>query len=750
MKATTLAPFKVVLIALTLVGGAWALADELPFDKERLNHWVYKPVQKPAVPVVTGRAWVKTPVDAFILKKLEDNNLTPSAPADKVTLLRRATFDLTGLPPTTEEVAAFVNDRSPKAYERVIDRLLASPRYGEKWARHWLDLARYAETDGFNGDHVRPHIWRYRDYVIRAFNNDKPYDRFVKEQIAGDELWPDDPDALVATGFNRHFPDEWNARNLRQRRQEILNDITDTVGSALLGTTYACARCHDHKFDAVLQKDYYKLQAFFAAMRTKDDFVLATKAEQADYAAKLAVWEERTKTIREQIAVVEAPAWKFFDEDALEKYPEEIEEVLTMSPAARSPLQWAFYHMARWQYQFAPGENGKNIEARLKGAEKEKWLALRKQLATFDAIKPAPLPLGSGITDIGREAPPHHLLEGGTYDAYGEQVQPGVLAVMDPRPATITPCDKAPTTGRRTALANWLTDPQNPLVARVMVNRLWQHHFGRGIIGTPNDFGMQREKETHRELLDWLAATFVEQGWSIKKMHRLMMLSNAYRQATTFNEQSAQRDADNQSLWHFRRRRLTGEELRDAILHVSGTLNAQMYGPSVFPEIPKELSGGWNRKESEDQQNRRSIYVFVRRKLRYPLFQAFDMPDTHESCGRRSVTTTAPQALNLLNDPVVLRAAQAFAGRVAQQTNNQDQQIALAYRLTYSRAPQASELQAARTFIAQQTALARERLAAQQQLALPVPAASSDQAAAAALVDFCHALLNSNEFVYVN
>jgi hypothetical protein len=742
---------KASLVVLALGCGAWTLADGLPFDKERLSHWAYKPVQKPALPTVKQRAWVKTPVDAFILRKLEDNGLAPSAPADKVTLLRRATFDLTGLPPTPEEVAAFVKDRSPKAYERVVDRLLASPRYGEKWARHWLDLARYAETDGFNGDHTRPHIWRYRDYVIRAFNNDKPYDRFIKEQIAGDELWPDDADALVATGFNRHFPDEWNARNLRQRRQEILNDITDTVGSAMLGTTYACARCHDHKFDAVLQADYYKLQAFFAGVRTKDDFVLASKAEQAEHRRKLAVWEEKTKSIREQIAALEAPAWKFFDEDALEKYPEEIDEVLTMPAAKRSPLQWAFYHMARWQYQFAPGENGKNIEARLKGEEKEKWLALRKQLAAFDAIKPAPLPLGSGITDVGREAPAHYLLKGGTYDAYGAEVQPGVLSVIDPRPTAITPCDKAPTTGRRTALANWLTDPQNPLTARVMVNRLWQHHFGRGIVGTPNDFGMMRETETHRELLDWLAATFVEQGWSIKKMHRLMMLSNAYRQAASFNEQAAQRDAENQSLWHFRRRRLTGEELRDAILHVSGTLNPQMYGPSVFPEIPRELSGGWKRDEQADRQNRRSIYVFVRRKLRFPLFQAFDMPDTHESCGRRSVTTTAPQALNLLNDPAILRAAQAFAGRVMQRAGgNLDQQITLAYQLAYNRTPTANELQAARSFLQQQTAFARERLTAKAPLALPAPAAAGDQAEAVALVDFCHALFNSNEFVYVN
>lgn len=742
---------KALLVVLTLGGSAWALARDLPFDKERLNHWVYKPARKPALPAVKGRTWVKTPVDAFILKKLEDNGLRPSAPADKITLLRRATFDLTGLPPTPEQVTAFVNDRSPKAFERVVDRLLASPAYGEKWARHWLDLARYAETDGFNADHTRPHIWRYRDYVIRAFNADKPYDRFVKEQIAGDELWPEDADALVATGFNRHFPDEFNARNLRQRRQEILNDITDTVGSVFLGTTYACARCHDHKFDAVLQKDYYQLQSFFAAMRTKDDFMLASKAEQAEHAAKLAVWEEKTKALREQLTAIEAPVRKAFYDEVFDKYPEEIQRALTMPPAQRNPLQWSFYYMSQWQYRAVLGENDKNIEPKLQGEQKAQWLGLRKQLAAFEWLKPPPLPLGSGITDVGRTAPAHYLLKGGTYDAYGAEVEPGFLSVIEPRPATITPCDKAVSTGRRTALANWLTDPNNPLTGRVLVNRLWHHHFGRGIIGTPNDFGMMRETETHRELLDWLTHTFVEQGWSIKKMHRLMMLSNAYRQAATFNESSAERDADNQALWRFRRRRLTGEELRDAILHVSGTLNPQMFGPSVFPEIPKELGGSWNRTEQAEQQNRRSIYVFVRRKLRYPLFQAFDMPDTHESCGRRSITTTAPQALNLLNDPVVLRAAQALAGRVEKQAGNDlDQQIAVAYRLVYSRPPTANQQQEARVFIGQQTALAREQLTAKAPLAQPTPATGEDQAAGAALVDFCHALLNSNEFVYVN
>lgn len=727
---------KALLIAAALGCGAWALAanaanaDELPFTKEQQNHWAYKPVVKPAVPAVKRRAWVKTPVDAFILQQLESKGLAPSAPADKVTLLRRATFDLTGLPPTPEEVDAFVADRSPRAFERVVDRLLASPRYGEKWARHWLDVARYAESDGFKADDTRPNVWRYRDYVIRAFNSDKPYDRFVKEQIAGDELWPDDPDALVATGFNRHYPDEYNARNLMQRRQEVLNDITDTLGAAFLGTTYACARCHDHKYDPVLQKDYYKLQAFFAASRAKDDYVLVSKAEQADYARKRAAWEAQTKELREQIAKLEAPALKSLYDDGFEKFPAEIQEAITMEATKRNPMQWLMYHKAQWQLHYGVDEDGNGVGNKLKGDTKKQWQTLRDELAKFDALKPAPLPIGSGLTDIGTDAPKHYLLKGGGYENYGEEVQPGYLSVIDARPATVEPCDKTTSTGRRTALANWLTDPKNPLVARVMVNRIFAYHFGRGIVGTPNDFGQMRETETHRELLDWLAATFVEQGWSMKKMHRMLMLSNAYQQAATFNAAAAQVDPDNKLLWRFRRARLSGEEIRDAALSVSGKLNWQMYGPSVFPDIPKEMEvrGGWNRKETAANKNRRSIYVFVRRNSRYPLFQAFDMPDTHESCGRRSVTTTAPQALNLLNDKTMLALAQAFSERLKPQAGNDlDAQIKLAYRLAYARQAEASEIVAAREFIQQQARLTEQPL-----------------------VDFCHALLNANEFVYVN
>jgi hypothetical protein len=749
-------PLKAALAVLALACGVYAASDDLPFTTEQLNHWAYKKVQKPEPPAVKNRAWVKNPVDAFVLAKLEGKGLKPAPAADKVTLLRRATFDLTGLPPTPEEVKAFLADNSPKAFEKVVDRLLGSPHYGEKWARHWLDLARYAESDGFKADDTRPNIWRYRDYVIKAFNEDKPYDRFIKEQIAGDELWPADADALVATGFNRHYPDEYNARNLRQRRQEILNDITDTVGAVFLGSTIGCARCHNHKYDPILQKDYYRLQAFFAAMRAKDDYVLVTPAEQDEYRRKLALWQERTKEIREQIAKIEAPVAKTIYDDSFEKYPEDIQLAITTPPEKRDTMQWLMYHKAQWQLNYGVDEDGNGVAQKLKGDKKKEWEELRKQLSAFDDIKPKPLPIGSGIADVGAQAPSTYVLKGGGYDAFGEEVQPGFLTIVDRGDAKVVPA-KGGGTGRRAALANWLASPDNPLTARIMVNRLWHYHFGRGIVGTPSDFGEMRDLETHRELLDWLAATFVEQGWSVKKMSRLILLSNAYQQSSTFDPDLAKVDPDDKLLWRFHRQRLSGEEIRDAILAISGRINFQMGGPSVFPEIPKEMEvrGGWNRNQPEDQTVRRSIYTFVRRNSRYPMFQAFDMPDTHESCSRRAVTTTAPQALNLLNDKTILISAQAFAGRVMKEAGEDvNGQIAAAYHLAFAREPDAEERKMAVSFLDRQTSLIKPRIESKQPVALPANCAvASDaaaQARAAALVDFCHVLFNSNEFVYVN
>lgn len=730
--------------------------DEL-FPEVQRNHWAFQPVRAVEPPPVQDRDWVRNPIDGFVLARLEKEGIRPSPRADKITLLRRASFDVIGLPPTPEEVRAFLEDDSPDAFEKVIDRLLASPHYGERWARHWLDLARYADSEGFKSDQTRPNIWRYRDYVIRSFNEDKPYDRFVQEQIAGDELWPEDPDARVATGFNRHYPDEHNARNLMQRRQEILHDVTTVTGSVFLGVTYGCAQCHNHRFDPILQKDYYRLQAFFANIIADDEIVLAPPQAVAAHQKQLALWEEKTAEIRREMAEIEAPVRQEILDEFVTKYPPEIQEAISLAPEKRTPYQWLMYYKAlpyldpnSYIYQ-APTSA---VVRKLKGEEKKRWEALKEQLEAFADLHPGELPIASGIRDAGREAPATSVLGGGNYSSLKEEVQPGFLTLLDPRPAKIIPPPDGNSTGRRSALARWVTDPANPLTARVMVNRLWHYHFGRGIVRTPSNFGLSGDPPTHPELLDFLAGEFVRSGWSLKTMHRLILSSNTYQQASRYREEAAEIDPDNLLFWRYPRRRLEGEIIRDAALAVSGLLNPKMGGPSVFPELPPGLDprGGWKEAEDPEEANRRSIYVFVRRNLRYPMFHVFDMPDTHESCPARESTTSPLQALTLLNNELTLEWAKAFASRVlAAAGSDVSAQIQKAYWLAYSRPPSPQEEEAVREFFEQHARIVQKRVGKGEELALPtLRPYSIDPAVAATLVDFCHMLMNSNEFVYVN
>jgi len=730
-------------IALSVLAGCAVLLAADSFSQRQREFWSFQKVKPLTPPAVTNKTWGRSPVDAFILAKLEAKNISPAPPADRIALIRRATFDLIGLPPTPQEVDEFLVDKSPTAFGKVVDRLLASPRYGERWGRHWLDLARYAESEGFKADETRPNAWRYRDYVIQSFNTDKPYDRFVQEQIAGDEMWPASPEARVATAFHRHYPDESNARVLQQRRQEILDDITDTTGAVFLGLTYGCARCHNHKFDPILQADYYRLQAFFANTAADDHISMLTAPDLAEYRRKRAMWEEQTAHIRAQIDALLEPGRKAAAKDYFDKYPPEIQAMILKPAAERSPYEWQMFAKAR-PYLEMGGENGAGP---LKGPAKEKYEALKLELATFDAINPGELPEGIGMADLGRNAPPTHILAGGVYDRPKEEVQPGFLTLLDPGIAKVTPPANGESTGRRTALAQWLTDPGNPLTARLMVNRIWHYHFGRGIAGTPSDFGVMGERPTHPELLDWLAAEFVKSGWSMKQMHRLIMNSSVYQQSAEFRKNAAETDPGNRLLWAFPRHRLEGEAIRDSSLAVAGLLNTKMGGPSVFPELPVGMPtprGGWKVSQAEER-NRRSIYIFVRRNTRYPMLEAFDMPDTHESCSRRDVTTTAPQALTMLNDRVALEWAQAFAGRVLAEKDPVDS----AFRLAYSRPPDGWEKDTAATFFHKQAPLIRERVARGEKLALP-PAMPEGMAPeqAAAWVDFCQMLMNSNEFVY--
>ena len=736
-------------IAISLIP---ALAGDAParhsFTAEQRSYWALQKVTRPALPAVHNPGWVRNPIDAFVVSQLEAKGLTPSPPADRVTLIRRVSLDLIGLPPTPEEVEAFLADRSPNAYENVVDRLLGSPNYGERWARHWLDLARYAESEGFKSDETRPNAWRYRDYVIDALNHDKPYDRFVQEQIAGDELWPEDPGARVATAFNRHYPDESNARNLLQRRQEILNDITDTVGSVFLGLTYGCARCHNHKFDPILQADYYRLQAFFANIRAMDDFALIGPQAIRRRQEQMTVWEEKTQSIRNEMSAIVAPKRKQMVDELFAKYPLEIQDAILKPAGERTPIEWQMYYKAKPYMNPSDDEVVEN----LKEKDKSRWSNLNAELTKYANLYPGDLPVGTGIADVSRQTPETHVLSVGVYDAPKEKVEPGFLTILDPSPARVSTPSGIESTGRRTALASWLTDPQNPLPARVMVNRLWHYHFGRGIVATPSDFGSMGERPSHPALLDWLASELVRRRWSLKAMHRLMVTSNTYQQSSLFNETATKVDPQDLWLWRFPRQRLEAEVIRDSALWVSGRLNLEMSGPSIFPELPPgmESRGGWRVTDSVPERDRRSVYVFVRRNTRYPLFEAFDMPDTHESCARRNVTTTAPQALSLLNSRLTLEWAQAFAGRVlAAAGASTEDQIDMAFRLAYSRRPESSENEIAKAFFKRQRDLLSEK--PQDQLAMPTAfSASSDPLSAAALVDFCHVLINSNEFVYRN
>jgi hypothetical protein len=721
-----------------------------PFTPAQRAYWAFQPIKRATPPVVKQADRVANPIDAFLASRLEAGGLKFSPAADKVTLLRRVSFDLTGLPPTPAEVDAFVADNSPKAFEKVVDRLLASPHYGERWGRHWLDLARYAESEGFKSDETRPNAWRYRDYVIKSFNDNKPYDRFMKEQIAGDELWPNDPQARIATAFNRHYPDESNARNLVQRRQEILNDITDTVGSTFLAMTFGCARCHTHKFDPILHTDYYRLQAFFANTSADDEIPLTSAKEIAEYKVKKAVWNEKTKPVRDRIEALLAPKKQQILKEFLDKYPDEIQAIIAKPAAERTPFEWQMFEKARPYLTIDDDAAGKALKA----DEKKQYQALLTELKQFASIDPGEMPIGIGMHDISASAPVTHRLNAGNYEAPAEEVRPGFLSIINANDPQVIPPAGVNSTGRRAALANWLASPENPLPARVMVNRIWSNHFGEGIAPSPSDFGLMGGKPTNPELLDWLASEFVRSGWDMKAMHKLIVTSTAYRQSSDFNAAASEEDQRNKLLWRFPRMRLEGEVIRDSALSVSGLLNEKVGGLSIFPELPLGAGkprGGWNVSEPVER-NRRSVYIFVRRNARYPMMEAFDMPDTHESCGRRNQTTTAPQAMTLLNSKVSLEWSQAFAGRILKEAGaDLGAQIDDAFRLAYGRKPDGSEKDTVMTFLTKQQGLIADRKSAGQKLALPSSMPEGfDATRGAALVDFCQMLLNSNEFVYRN
>ncbi len=705
-----------------------AHAAEKPITAEDRQHWAFVAPTRPELPKVKERRWVRNAIDAFILAALEENQLHHAPEADRPTLLRRLRFDLTGLPPTPDEVEAFIKDDRPDAFEKVVDRLLASPEYGERWAQHWLDLARYADTDGFEFDQARPNAWRYRDWVVEALNRDLPYDEFLRRQLAGDEVAPDDASAFIATGFNRCYPDMVDLNDQGLRRQNALNDITETTGLVFLGLTVGCARCHDHKFDPIRQSDFYRLQAFFSPARFRDDYPIVAPRERFEYEQKLDAWEQAVALVQAKLIRLEAPVREAVAPGLPKNLTDDAIAALQKPESERSPaeVRLAFEALAK-DKRVKPEVWNQRLDEASRTAHKE----LLARLEQLKKTAPPSLPDARGVDETTPNPPPTFLLRRGEYTAKGPEVPAAFPLVLAPSEDGSVACPKplGRSSGRRSALADWLTRPDHPLTARVLVNRLWQHHFGRGIVATPSDFGTMGAEPTHPELLDWLATEFVARGWSLKAMHRLMVTSATYRQSSRLDPSALEADPENSLLWRHSRQRLDGEALRDALLSVSGRLNPALGGPPVFPELPDELtrlSGkgpSWPVSKRLQDRDRRSLYVFVRRNLRYPFFEAFDRPDTNASCPRRAVTTIAPQALTLLNSELAHDAARSLEVRIVREAGSDlDARIDRLYLVVFGRPPDPLERRLARDFLQRDRSLAHLGLA----------------------------LMNANQFVYVD
>jgi hypothetical protein len=749
----------VYVSALAAIGSAGLSAGQQNSDTPAAarNYWAFRlPVQAP-LPETSAR--FENPIDRFLEQTRQEKGLKPAPRAARLTLLRRASLDLIGLPPSPAESAAFLADNSPNAWPQLVDRLLASPHYGERWGRHWLDVARYADSSGFEQDYDRPNAWRYRDYVIHSFNQDKPYDVFLKEQLAGDELEKTTDETLIATGFLRAGPRvAFREKDNPERRYEYLDDLIATTGRGLLGLTVQCARCHNHKFDPIPQRDYYSLATtFFGYVETTRPLV--PRAEAEAYDRKIQDIEARQAPLKAEIKKIEAPYEQKLRLEAYKQFPEPVQQAIAKPEGERT----AGEQLLAQQVIESSIVARRDIDRIMTPEDAARKKGLADRIATLDKEKPAPLPVAEIVTDgdyrfapdgdgdevigcpkcrvwevangsflhtgPGRyEAPPSPFLLRGDPNSKGSIMKPGfVTAATYGNPATEIPPADGRTSGRRRALAEWLVSKQNPLTARVIVNRIWHHHFGRGIVATLDNFGKMGEAPTHPQLLDWLAVELMNRGWSIKQMHRLIMTSEAYQMASAFEDAvDREKDPQNQYLWRFRAQRLDAEIVRDSILAASGSVNLTIGGPPVFPPIPKELlteanHGIWKSQEDGPDVWRRSIYVYRKRGLAFPMFQVFDLPEQNVTSAARYVSTVPTQALTLLNDAFVVRQAQLFADRVKKETGDDPaRQIDLAYRIALTRPPSPAELAVALDVIRQQS-----------------------------LVDLTHVLMNVNEFVYI-
>jgi hypothetical protein len=728
------------------------------FDETERDHWAFLPVKRPEVPSVQREEWIRTPVDAFILAELEAAGLEPSPSADPQTLLRRAYLDLIGLPPTPEEQARFLADPSREAFGKVVDELLGRPEYGERWGRHWLDVVRYAETNGYERDGAKPHAWRYRDYVIEAFNQDKPYDRFVVEQLAGDELEDTNAETQIATTFLRLGPWDDEPADPMVDRYDQLDDVLGTTAAAFLGLSIRCARCHDHKYEPFTQRDYARLLAVFEPLkrpqdgRSDLDRMVGTPAELAQWREAVARVDEQVEVLNRQCDAVKAEVQKRLFESKRTSLAEEAIAAFQTRPDQRNESQ----------KKLVEDLSGKLAEEIMAAASEEeranlsRWQAEAQQAL---ASKPPEPPHAYVWYEDSSDGPLAHVFHRGDPRSPREEVGPGLPAVLVDSPPPV-PAPTPTSTGRRKQLAAWLADAANPLTARVMVNRVWQHHFGEGIVATENDFGLMGDPPSHPQLLDWLASEFVAGGWKLKPLHRLIMLSACYQQSAFGNPglhgsekgesvraaDPIQRDPQNRLLWRWLPRRLEAEAIRDCVLVVSGQLNRKRSGPSVLPMIAAEVlagqsipGNGWKPSEPSEA-NRRSIYVFVKRTLLVPELEVFDFPNTNASCEQRMVSTIAPQALTAMNGAFMQEQSRHFAARLAAEAGDESAaQINLAFRLALCRAPSDPERQLVLDFLADQ-----QRQIEHDRADLP-----PDDCRRMALEAFCLVLFSGNEFVYM-
>ena len=736
--------------------------------------WSWQQVQPPAIPEAANKKWGHTPIDAYILKALEEKGLQPSEAAKREVFIRRATLDVWGLIPSPEAVAEFVNDKSPDAYEKLADRLLASPHYGERQARAWLDLARYADSAGFQQDVARPNNYRYRDYVIDAFNSDKRYDLFIKEQIAGDEIAPDNQDVRVATGFLAGYPDNRNSRDLIGRKYQITTDITDTIGSAILGTSFSCARCHNHKFDKINQKDYFSFQAFFANTAFVDN-LKAKKGEvekrfdeeNNKYLAIVTPLRDKRKAL---IDPIRDDAAKFHKE----RYLTDSRESLFKAKDQWTPLdRWVNhrYETVTTDLDLAgylkviyddPSNPKRTPELLAKWEEYEKN---QKEIRKFDNQRPDSGSLNyTSATELDHpDSPKSYIYFVGNHERPLDEVQPAFPESITDEKPEIVPTEKS--SGRRTALAKWLASEKNPLTARVYVNRVWNQYFGKGIVETTHDFGKAGAKPANQALLDYLAYEFVERGWSVKKLHREILLSAVYRQSSDYREDVVKADPENKLLAVFPLHRLEAEEIRDSLLLASGKLNEQVGGPSIYPPIPAVLlpynsnatnstyNAVWNASKDPKDQNRRSLYIFVKRSLAYPMLDVYDWANASQVHSKRNVTTTPLQALNTLNNDLIFQWSQSLAGRVIREAGNDEQaQFNRLYQILFSRNATAQERSILSAFLNEhERVIAAKNAEGTFAVATPIaykPGAAANPLRAAAFVDLVHSVVNSNAFIY--